>query len=158
MKKKILITITILLFYGCGFTPVYKNENFSNLSIASVEFSGDRIVNNILNTKLFKYRNSNSKSNYELKINSSYSKIILAKDTSGNATNYELRVFVNVKTNKKNKNNNEKNIELNYTEKNNIKNENNNISQKNYEKQIISNLASTISRKIAFDLSNLNDN
>ena len=158
MKNKILIIITILLFYGCGFTPIYKDENFSDLSIASIEFSGDRIINNILNTKLFKYKNLNSKSNYELKINTSYSKIILAKDTSGNATNYELRVYVNVKTNKKNKNNDEKNIEFNYSEKNNIKNENNNINQKNYEKQLIINLASTISRKIAFDLSNLNDN
>ena len=51
-----------------------------------------------------------------------------------------------------------KKIEFNYSEKNNIKNENNNINQKNYEKQLIINLASTISRKIAFDLSNLNDN
>lgn len=158
MKKKILIIITILLFYGCGFTPVYKDENYSNLSITSIEFSGDRIINNILKTRLFKYKNSKSKSNYNLKINTSYSKIILAKDTSGNATNYELRVFVNVETNKKNKNNDEKNIELNYSEKNNIKNEDNNINQKNYEKQIVTNLASTISRKIAFDLSNLNDN
>ena len=101
MKNKILIIITILFFYGCGFTPIYKDENFSNLSIASIEFSGDRIINNILNTKLFKYKNLNSKSNYELKINTSYSKIILAKDTSGNATNYELRVYVTLKPIKK---------------------------------------------------------
>ena len=149
MKRQILVIIMCLLVYSCGFTPVYKNKNFSNFSIKSMEFNGDRNINNILKAKLFEYTNISSELTHELKINTYYIKNILAKDAGGNATNYEIKVFVNIKTNK--------NIALNYSEKNNIKNENNKINQKNYEKQIIKNLTSTISEKIVFDLSNLND-
>lgn len=158
MNRQILIIIISLLFYSCGFTSVYKDRSFSKLSIASMEFSGDKNVNNIIKGKLFKYKNITSDVNYKLKINSSYSKIILAKDINGNATNYELEVKVNVKTFKLTNDGDKKDIELDYSEKNNIKKEDNNINQNNYEKQIVINLSSTISRKIAFDLSNLNDN
>ncbi|WP_075506103.1 hypothetical protein [Candidatus Pelagibacter communis] len=158
MKKQILTIIMCLLFYSCGFSPVYKDKKFSNFSISSIEFIGEKNINNIIKTNLFRYKDRTSEVNYRLKINTSYSKKILAKDANGNPTNYEFGVSVNLKTFKITNIGDEEAIELNYSEKNNIKNEDNKINQKNYEKQIINNLASTISRKIAFDLSNLYDN
>ena len=157
MKKQILIIIASLLFYGCGFTPIYKEINFSNLSIQSIEFSGNRNINSVINEKLFRYTNSKKKS-YNLKVNSAYTKKILAKDTSGNVTNYELILLIKVEILKETDTGIVKIKELQYTEKSNTKNESNNLTQKNLEKNIIDNLAKNISREIVFDLSNLNDN
>ena len=89
-KKIIYIMIIFNLVSHCGFTPIHLNDVNSNFSISSLEFEGDRVINNFLKINLEKYKNSKHDKIFNIKIISDYKKIIISKDKTANTTNYEL--------------------------------------------------------------------
>ncbi len=153
MIKKILIFISItLLISACDYKPLYSINENSNFNIVLLEINGDKNINNFLKRGLNIYKDKKSKKNYEISLNTSYSKNILAKDKTANTTDYKLSVFVEMNLIDISNDSIEKKISFN--EDLNIKKDTNNFNQANYENISKINLAEVILEKIILFLNN----
>lgn len=152
MIKKFFILIYIIFLWGCGYQPIYQNLSNTDYNILIKEINGDRDINNLLVSKLKSYNSNNTNKNYEITINSIYNKEIVAKDTTGAASEYKIIVSVNFKIigSKLNKN-------LNFTEDFNMKSLSDKLEENDYEKNIKSTLINSITRKLILELSKNND-
>ena len=151
IKKLNLIFFLIIFFnYGCGYTPLYKNLGNSNFSINIKEFSGERKINNKINSILNNYKNNNSNNIFDISFNSKYKKNIIAKDSTGAATEYkiiiELEFIINSETQK---------YQLKYDESFNMQSFTDKLEEKDYEDSIQNNLTNIITRKLILQLSQL---
>tara|TARA_B100000401_G_C52600979_1_gene621968 strand:- start:291 stop:749 length:459 start_codon:yes stop_codon:yes gene_type:complete len=152
MIKKFFILIYVIFLWGCGYQPLYQNLSNTDYNILIKEINGDRDINNLLVSKLKSYNSNNTNKNYEITINSIYNKEIVAKDTTGAASEYKIIVSVNFKIigNKLNK-------DLNFTEDFNMKSLSDKLEENDYEKNIKSTLINSITRKLILELSKNND-
>ena len=96
-KKKISSYLIILSFfmYSCGFTPQFAG--FKNLEFDLVidNVSGDRDFNNVIKSQIKRYdRGRDDVEKIKISYESDYEKIILTKNTKGEATKYNLKVKV----------------------------------------------------------------
>ena len=96
-KKQITKFLIILSFfiYSCGFTPQYAG--FKNLEFDLVvdKVSGDRDFNNEIKAQIKRYdRGRDNVEKIKISYNSDYEKIIITKNTKGEATKYNLKVNV----------------------------------------------------------------
>ena len=143
-KKSIILTVLLVLLNSCGYTPLYLGSS-SKISIEIIKQDGDRDINNLIisNLKRFSNKSEITKKNYEIIINSLYSKKIIAKDATGKSTDYKLNIVVNftVKSDEKTK-------ILNFKETFNMKGLDNNFEEKEYEKVIQKNMVNTIIQKL----------
>ena len=148
LKKKFVIILTLIFLSSCEYKPIYSNSNKLNYKIIITEISGDKNINKFLIEDIL--RNSQKKSNkiINIQLNTTYTKIILAKDTAGNITNYRANVLANFLINK---DQTTEQIEIN--EKFNFQKMSDKYEEKNYEKNIKKNLAKSISQKLIFRLS-----
>ena len=147
LKKFVLFIILILLTSGCDYSPIHSIKS-NNTEIIIMSMSGDKEINNYLSKELEKRSRASSKK-VEVKINTNFSKRILAKNTKSFATDYELQVIGNFELKKDDKS---KTIKI--TEKFRYKNLNDNYEQKNYEKMIKRNLAQIIISKLNLRINN----
>ena len=149
-KKIILISILSLIFYGCGYTPLYTNKQNINFNIKSVEMDGDIQINNYIKSNLINYMNDNTKEkNYIIKINSQFSKKSIAKDRTGKTTDLKLVADINLKYHEeKSQSNNQASKIVSFSEDFNIKKNQNNFEQIDYEKSIKKNLSQKLADKI----------
>ena len=149
VRKFILIMLPILLI-GCGYVPMYKNLKNLDFKITVIDFSGDRKVNNIIKSRLNSYTENEKSKNYNIVINSNYKKIIIAKDTTGAATEYKLTVdaIFTVSSEKFEK-------QLKYTESFNLQSMSDKLEEQDYEKSIKNSLVNTITRKLILQLSQI---
>ena len=97
MRKRIPLFFIILSFFicSCGFTPQYAG--FKNLEFDLVldKVSGDRDFNNEIRSHIKRYdRGRNDVEKIKISYDSNYEKIILSKNTKGEATKYNLKVKV----------------------------------------------------------------
>lgn len=141
--KNLITTFLLLFLYGCGYSSIYENQNFSNLNINVGTMQGDKEFNNILKNELILYSNKNSKKNYFLTINSKYQKDVISKNSSGVATDYKLsltsKISVKIKDEIKN---------FEFKEAINIKNNTDSFEQNRYEKNVKKNFASSIREQL----------
>ena len=153
MLKKIIIPILLLLLSSCGYEAIYSKKNLSsyNFSISELIFVGDRDVNIKIKQRLNSFTVNKKNKNFILKISSDAEKVVLAKDTAGNPTNFKYTITVNIEVIMKNnlKNN------LQIIDSFNYNNDVNKFDLKKYELQIIRNLAETASEKLLYKLSNI---
>ena len=96
-KEKISSFLIILSFfmYSCGFTPQFAG--FKNLEFDLVidNASGDRDFNNVIKSQIKRYdRGRDNVEKIKISYESDYEKIILTKNTKGEATKYNLKVKV----------------------------------------------------------------
>ena len=96
-KRKISSFLIILSFliYSCGFTPQYAG--FKNLEFDLVidNVSGDRDFNNVIKSQIKRYdRERDDVEKIKISYESDYEKVILTKNTKGEATKYNLKVKV----------------------------------------------------------------
>ena len=145
MIKKISILLLVLL-YSCGYSSVYKNNDSIDYNIIVTEMTGDITINNLIKNELEIYSNKNSENIYSFKLNTSYSKKIKSKNSSGIASNYELIFSANFNTNSET---------ISFEEKFIIKNMSDSIEQRNYENIIKKNFAALIKEKLLIKLLNL---
>jgi len=145
IKKNIIIIFLILLLNGCGFTPIYLNKNDIKFSIEQVNFSGDRDLNNFLKMNLDQYKNDKIDNKISIDAKSTYKKIILSKDGTGEVTNYQLEaeVIFLIKSNNK---------EIKITEKKIIDSMSDKFEEARYERSIKQNFASSITNKLTSEL------
>ena len=147
LKKIALFIILVLLSSGCDYTPIHSIKT-SNTEIKIISMSGDKEINNYLSKELEK-KSKTSSEKIEVKINTNFSKRVLAKDTKSSATDYELQVIGNFELRK-----DDKSKSFKITEKFRYKNLNDNYEQKNYEKMIKLNLAQIIISKLNLSINN----
>lgn len=149
MFKKILALVFILNFLSsCEYKPIYSNSNKSNYRIIITDFSGDKKLNKYIVENLKRNSQKNSVEIINIKINSEYSKEILAKNTLGSTTDYQARAITEFEINK-----NEITEKLIIDEKFNYQKILDSYEEKSYEQTIKSNLASSISQKLILRLS-----
>mgnify|MGYP006114849207 CR=1 FL=1 len=152
MLKK--ITFLLLLFLSsCGYEAINskKNIKYYEFSLSKLVFDGEREINLRLKEKLNRYTLDTKDKNFLLEISSTSQKIILAKDTSGDATSFQKIIIVNVEVLE---NNQFKNSFV-LSEKFNYSNEDNKFDLKKYEKEITKNLSDITAEKLIFKLSNI---
>ena len=89
-KKFILLFIIFNFISHCGFTPLYSKKSNMNFSIETLEFNGDRTINNFLKINLNQYINDKHNKKFKIKIETIFNKRVLSKDKTANITNYEL--------------------------------------------------------------------
>jgi len=144
IKKKLVIISLIFFLTSCGFTPIYLKNTNTNFSIEQVNYTGDRELNNFLKINLNQYKNKNDNKIF-IDVKSTYKKIILSKDSTGKATNYQLEaevIFLIKTTNK----------QIKISEKKIMKNMDDKFEESRYEKSVKQNFASSISYKLTSEL------
>ena len=151
--NKILLILFLLLLNNCGYTSIYKNQKSNNFQINISEMSGDNEFNSYIRNELKLFSNNNPDEIYDITLNSNYQKVVISKNTSGVATNYNISAEVKV-----NLSLNGKVINLAFNENINIKNNSNSFEQNNYEKSVKRNFASSIREKLIIKIFELNDN
>ena len=152
MKKSLLI-LFLLLLNNCGYTSIYKNQKSNNFQINISEMSGDNEFNSYIRNELKIFSNNNPDEKYNITLNSNYQKVVISKNTSGVATNYNISADVKI-----NLSLNGKITNLAFNENINIKNNSNSFEQNNYEKRVKRNFASSIREKLIIKILELNDN
>ena len=153
MLQKKIIFLLLLLLSSCGYEAIYSKKNSINynFSISELNFVGDRVVNLKIKEKLNNYTQDKKDKDFILRISSTSEKIILAKNTAGDATSFKksISIIVEVLMNNKFKSNFIILESFNY---NNITNK---FNLNKHEKEIKNNLAETASDKLIFKLSNI---
>ena len=149
--KNFGLIILLLFLSGCGYSSIYKNQNSINFQMNIIEAKGDSQLNNLIKNQIKLYSIPNSKNIYNLKVDTSFSKKVLTKDSSGVITDYNLSVVFAV--NFKNKTETFK-----FDENINIKTQTDTFEQIIYEKNIKRNFASSIREKLVTSILSLNDN
>ena len=153
MFQKKIIFLLLLLLSSCGYEAIHSKKNSVNynFSVSELSFVGDRTVNLKIKEKLNNYTRNKKDKDFILRTSSTSEKIILAKNTAGNATSFKNTISINVEVlmNNKFKNNFIILESFNY---NNISNK---FNLKKYEEEIKNNLAETASDKLIFKLSNV---
>jgi hypothetical protein len=146
MIKKHIILISLIFFLThCGFSPIYIKNTNTDFSIESVNYQGDRDLNNFLKINLDNYKNKKSDRKIQLKATSEYKKTILTKNTASEVTNYKLIAnvtFLIKSTNKK----------INITEEKIISSMDDKFEETRKERTIKQNFASSISNKLISEL------
>ena len=149
MFKKILMLVCILNFLSsCEYKPIYSNSNKANYQIIITDLSGDKKLNKYIVENLEKNSQKNSTEIINIKINSKYSRKVLAKNSLGSTTDYQAKAITEFEIN-----NNDNTEKLEFTEKFNYQKVSDNYEEKSYEQTIKRNLASSISQKLILSLS-----
>ena len=145
IKKNIIGIFLIIFLNSCGFTPIYLKKNDIKFSIEQVDYSGDRDLNNFLKINLDQYKNEKIDNKISIDAKSTYKKIILSKDGTGEVTNYQLEaeVIFLIKSNNK---------EIKITEKKIIDSMSDKFEEARYERSIKQNFASSITNKLTSEL------
>ncbi len=132
MLKKIFFIIILLNFVShCDYKPVYSNQNKVNYKIIITSFSGDKDINNLIATNLKRYSKESSNEIVDISFNTKYTKSVLAKNSAGSITDYQIDVVTAFMVKK------EKNSEsFSVNEKFNFKKMTDKYEEKNYERNI----------------------
>ena len=146
--KSINLIIIFLLFISCGYSPLYKDLSNVNFSITLNEVKGNRTVNNLIKTKLNTYNSNVAEKNYNIDVNTKYIKDIIAKDTTGAATEYKLTVSASFKVGSS-----DYEQEFLFKESFNMKSISDKLEEQDYEENIQSNLVDIVTRKLILQLS-----
>ena len=153
MQKKIFLLLFFLFLSSCDYNAIYSKKNSVNynFSIGKLNFIGDRDINLKIKQMLNGYTLDKKNKDFKIKISSTSTKIVAAKNTTGDATSFKNTVIINVEisTNDKLKNSFVMSESFNYN------NNSDKFSLKRYEREIKNNLAETISEKLIFKLSNI---
>ena len=152
IKKTFLIILIVFGLSSCGYTPMLSQNNNFNFNIVNLELLGDKNINNFLEKKLKQYSNDSSNKSYKISINSNYQKIIVAKDSTGNATDLKLISTIDVTYSLYNESNNQER-KISFLESITIRKNNNAFDQKNYERSVLNNLSQLLLNKLVFYLS-----
>jgi outer membrane lipopolysaccharide assembly protein LptE/RlpB len=153
MKKKIFSFLIFLFLSSCGYEATYskKNRINYNFSISELNFNGNKDINLKIKQRLNYYTLAKKNKDFQLKILSTLKKSIIAKDISGDATNFKIETAVTVEVIKNNK------LENNFfiLESFSYNDNSDKFKLKSYENEIKNNLTKTIVEKLIFKLSNI---
>ena len=95
MFKQFYLFITLLFFASCGFSPMLKNVDLSDIKINKIDYSGPSELTYYLKSNLNMPINKALKDAYSLKINVGESADSVTKNTAGITTEEEITVTIN---------------------------------------------------------------
>lgn len=148
MIKKLTILILIIFgLTGCGYSPIYSNNN-ANFGISDLEIEGDEEINYIIENKLDRYFGNNSQKKYIIKIKTSHEKISATKDLTGSTTDFKLIVNLDLRYKKVSPEAEEEIKKLSFSESLIIKKNQDNFVQNDYEKISIKNTSEMLINKV----------
>ena len=150
MIKNLIAILILILLNQCGYTPVYKGNTKSDISISLINMEGDKEFNYKINSKLRKYYNNNSENNYLISVKSSIENNTITKDSKGKITNYEIIATARFKISYKGEDNFlvlKENLKIEYND--------DSFEQKKYEDTIKNNFASSMIEKLIIKLNTL---
>ena len=150
LKKIITFTFILLFIFGCNYKPLYQNNSENTFNIELTDLEGDSQVNSIIQLNLNRFNNKKSSKQFSISIKSSYDKIVIAKDTAGNNTNYQIVITSNFYIKSEII---EKTITI--TEKFNFTEANNTFESIDYERAIKNNMISSITNKLIIELTKI---
>ena len=134
----------------CGYSPIYKDVNNTNFSISLDKINGNRNINNKIKSKLSGYVLNDANKYFKVNLNSDYKKNIVAKDTTGAATEYKLIIettfYVSSESLQR---------ELNYKESFNMQSFSDKLEEQDYEESIQDSLTNIIVKKLILQLSQI---
>ena len=145
MTKNIIIISLIFFLANCGFTPIYFNNTDVSYSIERVDYTGNRELNNFLKINLEQYKNEKIDNKIFIEVESKFEKIVLTKDGTGKATNYQLKaevIFLIKPTNRK----------IKITEKKKMSSMNDKFEETRFIKSTKQSFASLMSNKLISEL------
>ena len=148
--KKILLLISIIFIYSCGYSPLYIASK-SNLLLNLKEIEGDFELNTYIKNDFKIASDVNSPNVFDVNVVTKIEKIILTKDATGDATDYRLDLsvkFIIVSENK----------EVSYNESFKFEKNNQKFEQSNYEREIKRNFSEIAKDKLVLYLLSLDDN
>jgi len=153
MLQKKIILLLLLLLSSCGYEAIYSKKNSVNynFSVSELNFVGDRTVNLKIKEKLNNYTKDKKDKDLILRISSTSEKIVLAKNTAGDATTFKNSISINIEVLMNNK------FKRNFIilESFNYNDISNKFNLKQHEEEIKNNLAEAASDKLIFKLSNI---
>lgn len=94
MKKYLYILIIIIS--GCGYTPIYKNQNVNNFEFKNITLQGDSVLNDRIVKSLNIKKNYLNKNLYEIMIKSEYLINETSKNSKKNVESYRSSITVNI--------------------------------------------------------------
>ena len=147
MLKILKYSFIIIFLTSCGYTPIYSNLKNNNINIQVQNTSGDKDLNNLIVQKLSRYQNENAEKKFDVTIETDFNKIILTKDTAGNATNFRLSLKMTI-----NATNNGNSEELIYFEKFDMKKGNTIFEDQKYENIIKNDMINIIIQRFVSQL------
>ena len=147
LKKILLITLLLNFLSHCDYKPIYSKQNNINYKISINRFTGDKDINNAVAANLQHKSKNQSKDIINISYDTKYTKIILAKNTAGTITDYQINVVTTFSIQK------EKISEsFIVNEKFNFQKMTDKYEEKNYERNIKRNIANSISQKLILRL------
>ena len=147
--KKFLLVIFII-FYGCGFKPLYSNKEFKSLEFSEITLSGNTSVNR----KIINYLKISKKNDVldTLELNSSFENLISSKDRTGKADTYTSTLTVSFRTKRQD------DIliyDRKFSKSFTYKNRDNKFELVEYQNEILNNLVNEITEEILLSLNSL---
>ena len=152
-KKFLIFNFIILILTSCGYSPMLSNNANLNFGVTSYEFSGNRQINNLIETKLSKFLTNTTDKNFKIKITTDQKSISAAKDNTGRVTN--LKIITNLKLTyiKENTQSDGQEKTITFSESLNIIKNENNYEHDKYEKIVIENMSELLFNKLTLFLS-----
>ena len=147
LKKIFFIILSLNLLNNCDYKPVYSNQNKVDYKILISSFSGDKDINNLIATSIKRVSKESSNKIVEIVFDTEYTKSVLAKNSAGSITDYQINVATSFVIKR---GNNSENFLV--KEKFNFQKMADKYEEKNYELNIKKNLANSISQKLILRL------
>lgn len=147
MLNKFFILLFLLILPHCGYSPVYKNLEKSNLQLIITEKNGDKIINNIIEREIKRNTDSNGENIYYIKFDTNYEKNVISKDAKGLASNYQIKLKVTFKITNSNSSK-----EIIFEEKQNMEKISDYFDEQNYENNIKHNFGVSVVNRLKLEL------
>ena len=146
LKKISLIFTLIILLSSCGYSPMFSKKNGQNLNIEITNYEGDSKLNSVIRSR-FKIYSDEKARLFKIKINTSYQKNDLSKNTAGVIDKYQLSAvsIFDISSGDFNKT-------ITLTEEISMVNFEDNFEEKNYEDKIKEDFATSISKRLIIQL------
>ena len=97
MKKIITILLAFLFLADCGYTPIYSTKNF-NFKIKSITTAKSDLLNSKVEKRLRLLSNRKKKKIISLKVDTKKQINVLAKNSKGNPSRYEMIISIGLQT------------------------------------------------------------
>ena len=152
MLKRVAIIFIFFLTTSCGYEVMYSKKKIDyDFSIKDITLTGDTYINLIIKQKLNSYILNQKNKVFDVKINSTSKRVILAKDIKGDPTSFKNTIIINVEVLQKDKIKNILRLEkaLKYN------NKSNKFDLNKYERKLKTNLINTMMDELIFKLSNI---
>ena len=153
MLKRVAIIFIFFLTTSCGYEIMYSKKNTIDydFSIKDITLTGDTYINLKIKQKLSGYILNQKNKVFDVKINSTSNRAILAKDIKGDPTSFKNTIIINVEVMQKEKIKNILRLEkaLKYD------NKSNKFDLNKYERKLKTSLTNTMMDELIFKLSNI---